>query len=248
MKTYRQRHKHKFLNGRSLAGIERTKAENSRLALDKRIRTFRSIQRAYMPYVTPLLASNLVGSPDPLVTDNELPSPSPPSHPEDAPLFLPSQLIADCSQHNLNAAFDKLCDIEAELRIAQASDALNDLRQSLCVRAHLAKYKSTQVRGQISNTRARSLLDRHEAKTNAHADKYRRARLAFRALRPDDERIHVLKELLQSDIRTLTEDEDPNQSQGRRHLSWIWIAGGTSGELDDASMHEGSVHSHIYHY
>ena len=144
-------------------------------------------------------------------------------------------------------AYDKLIDIEAQLRYAQACDALSELRQSLCVRAHLSTYKLT-VRGQRPNTRAQSLLAKAEGKTLRVVEKYRQARQAYQRLMNAGPWENTLKPLWNSDIRMLT-DADPDDldrrggpSEGHRQVSWIWKAPGTSSE-GGTEMNEGK---HIY--
>jgi hypothetical protein len=92
-----------------------------RIVLLHRINTFRTNQQAFMPQVSQLVAQTS--------TSYDLP--------ETIPLHLPSDLPPLLRS---TTAMDKLIDIEAQLRYAQASDALSELRQSLCVRAHLSNY------------------------------------------------------------------------------------------------------------
>jgi hypothetical protein len=104
-----------------------------------------------------------------------------PDNPEDIKLFLPSSLTADtasCSHH--------LLAIEWELRIAQAGDALDEIRQSLRLRDYMYTFKRNWIRGQSANTRAQNALGRVEARAAAAAEKYRAAHAAFTGYRQKD--------------------------------------------------------------
>ncbi|KAF9503756.1 hypothetical protein BS47DRAFT_1369295 [Hydnum rufescens UP504] len=121
--------------------------------------TFRSIgfkwkSSAYMPEAMCLVAAM------PSRDDSDC-------HPETQLLRLPSQLPS--STHASNPC---LVDMECKLRYAQATDSIAELRQSLIVCAHLTKYKVDQVSGQNPNTRARTLLNKAEARTNRIAMRY----------------------------------------------------------------------------
>jgi hypothetical protein len=166
-----------------------------------------------------------------------------PFSPETSPLFLPHAVPAAIRTSPLAKS---LASMEAKLRFAQASDALIELRRSLCVRAHLTDYKHREVRGQRPNTRARALLDKAEAKTGAAAERYRCARRAYFELVGPGEWEQTLKVLNKSDIRSMAEDEDEDEQQSRRSgphegyrlVSWIWMAPGVSTD-GDSEMHDG---------
>jgi hypothetical protein len=117
--------------------------------------------------------------------------------------------------------------------------------EELTVRAHLTKYKTQQVRGQHANTRARSLLNKAETRTDAIAKKYRAARAAYLMLTGHGDWENTLKPLQQQDIRPLSAPEEVGErmqgdglGEGHRTLSWIWISAGAA-ESDLPDMHEG---------
>jgi hypothetical protein len=211
--------------------IQLTDTEERRLLIEKRITAFRAIQAAYMPEAICHVAAQ------PTTNESE-------SLPENVPLFLPSQLPP-----TIRASRPLVVKMEQELRYAQATDAIVELRQSLTVCAHLTKYKTDQVRGQHANTRARTLLNKAEARTEGIAARYRVARASYLILAGAGEWESVLKPLHQHDIRTLTMQEHATDQsgsnglgEGHRTLSWIWITAGTA-DLDSTEMHEGTVQS-----
>lgn len=88
---------------------------------------------------------------------------------EKVKLYLPSQLPLSLWGTGCMAG---LHDIESKLRIAQASDALEQLKQHLSVYSGFVHYKITQVSGpgQKANTCARNLLIRFKRKITRSAD------------------------------------------------------------------------------
>ncbi|KAF9553123.1 hypothetical protein CPC08DRAFT_646024 [Agrocybe pediades] len=145
----------------------------------------------------------------------------------DIPLFLPSQIpaIVSCDR--------RLSDIEFQLRYAQCMDALDDLRNGLCMRAYVALDKARfQVqRGRRAVTRSQGIIDRVQAKVAAAAERYRKGREALVALSERLERVGWRRDLPELN----PEDEFGYSvadliSEGHRSVSWIWRQMG--GDLD----------------
>lgn len=114
--------------------------------------------------------------------------------------------------------------MEFDLRIPQASEALDELRAQLQVRAHLFKVKDRFIRGQAANTRARATLDGIQKKIDQHAMEYRTAYGALCCLGPllcETSWRDTYLLLQNEDIRDLSEGK-AGQSEGRREISWIW--------------------------
>jgi hypothetical protein len=111
--------------------------------------------------------------------------------------------------------------------VAQAKDALDDLRQNLYLRDFLWKKKKDWSRGVRENTRSQALIDRACAKVATCATKYRLARTAISQLAPfldkGDSWASELRELLGSDIEGLPAE---GWGEGWRRLSWIWVTAG----------------------
>jgi hypothetical protein len=158
--------------------------EKCHLTLKKDIEGFEALWHTYMPTVVrreetaPVLA-------------------------ESVELLLPSAVDL---QHK-DKMLDRLHEIEKSMRFSQASDALGNLRQALCIHAHLSRYKICQVRGQAANTRAQGFLDRAETRKRFAADQYRRAHAAFLSLAQKEED-EILKELKDHQIEPLQADVD----------------------------------------
>ncbi|KAG6807687.1 hypothetical protein H0H92_006699, partial [Tricholoma furcatifolium] len=118
-----------------------------------------------------------------------------------------------------------------------AYEAIDALRYNLQVRSHLFKFKDRFVRGQHANTRARSAINTVEAKIQAAAEEYRAAYKALDSLSTllghHEWRDH-LRPLEKGDIRELSDADDERTSEGRRKISWIWMALGVIGENNDS--------------
>ena len=190
--------------------------QDSRLVLRKRILNLRATQAHFMPEAA------------------LLPEDGDCDEPESSSLHLPSVLI---HSRSLSPAGQTLANMEAQLRFAQATDALGGLRRSLAIRAELSKYKEMQVRGQHANTRTRALLNTAQEKTTAYAARYRRARSAYYQLMGPGDWENTLRPLMDGDIRTLTTHQDDavltartGPREGHRIMSWIYMAPGTAEE------------------
>ncbi len=137
---------------------------------------------------------------------------------DEIPLWLPSQIR---SQITVPEYYRRL---EFDLRIPQASEALDQLRAELQVRAHLFKVKDRFVRGQAANTRARSSLEGVQKKIDRCALEYRTAYGALCCIGPllgETSWKDTYLPLNNEDIRDLSEGK-AKQSEGTRDISWIW--------------------------
>lgn len=100
----------------------------------------------------------------------------------------------------------------------------------------MLSFKDRFLRGQGANTRARNSLKLVDARIDASATKYQVAYSALSALSPLLGKVgwqHAFRCLQDDNIRSMTEGTEDRPSEGRRRLSWIWIACGySSGEKD----------------
>jgi hypothetical protein len=202
--------------------------QRQRNALQCKINTWKRIQALYTPAVQ--LLQSRVESPSHSTSDI--------INPEDYQLWLPSAL---CS--NLIPCDRRLLTTEWELRYAQAGDALEEIRQSLCLRDYLYTFKRNWIRGQSANTRAQNALSRVEARATAGGEKYRAARVALSSLAPIlgevgwDHKYKVLER--KDDIRGMSVPKQ-GESEGRRKLSWIWLVEGV-GDDEDEVVQDGEL-------
>ncbi|KAG1770137.1 hypothetical protein EV702DRAFT_1181662 [Suillus placidus] len=154
-------------------------------AFQRKVEAWKRVQLLYTP-AAQLLSSRMEtgGNPD---------------NPEDIKLFLPSSLTADtasCSHHLLT--------IEWELRIAQAGDALDEIRQKARAAAAAEKYRAAHA--------ALSCLVPALNKVGWN--------FKFRSLNNKD------------DVRGMTVPKK-GESEGRRQLSWILVVEGVGDDEDE---------------
>ncbi|TFK61991.1 hypothetical protein BDN72DRAFT_777650, partial [Pluteus cervinus] len=147
----------------------------------------------------------------------------------DIPLWLPSQIKAqvDYDLHYAN--------IEWELCLGQAYEAISAMRRNLFHRAHLRNYKKTSIQGQAANTRAQNTINNVQASIDVNAATYRAARDALNSLSIITQRTARMSKfpvLLKEDIRELSELE-PKKSDGTSTSTWIWRMEGLMVEKDN---------------
>ena len=137
--------------------------------------------------------------------------------PEAALLSLPSSLSPALHE---SCPF-KLANIEFRFRLAQAQDALSELRRLLRVTRGLWHYKSTQIgASQRGGTRARALIHRFKDKVDRCIGRYRSARVALLSLDAKGNWQLQLQELSEKDAQVPGRGDD--ESEGNREISWIW--------------------------
>ena len=186
--------------------------------------------------------------------------------PEDIPLFLPSAVALHDARDEV--CDRQLCNLEDRLRETQAKEALEDLRRHLRTRTFASKYKIKHAVGQRANTRARQWLATIERRAMSSAKLYRHARTALMELRGPGDWERTLKVLADDDVRSLNErvlteqekadraalrraagmpvegvlglayESGPPIGEGRRTLSWIWLADGGSEDDNDPNTRE----------
>jgi hypothetical protein len=125
-------------------------------------------------------------------------------HVEDCILYMPSDLSVTNRRKYCPGG---LATIEDRLRLAEASDSLENLRHHLRTRSFTNRFKIANVTGQIHNTRARESQHRIDDKVRAAELQYRRAREALLKLRGKGSWEDSLKVLDHSDVRALNERE-----------------------------------------
>ena len=142
------------------------------------------------------------------------------NRPEKIKLMLSSELSTGtpCNPHLQNLK------IEWDLWYAQANDALNEVRCSIQLYAHLTMFKTTNIKGQKANTCARSALNYAEKKKQQARAKYMISQTALEVLAPLLDKIDwdsQLRPLHDCDLRYMSDMLD-GQTEGTCDLSWIW--------------------------
>ncbi|KAJ6448083.1 hypothetical protein C8R45DRAFT_1128122, partial [Mycena sanguinolenta] len=177
----------------------------------------------------------------------------------DVALWLPSAVLEAPGKVKAEVAVRSATYLhEYRLRIAQAAEALHDVRRLLLVRTHLYKMKDTHARGVRANMRSSDKIAALNDQIKRAARTYRAAHKALVTLGhelnlSDWER--TLLPLAEDDIRGLPQSHfhDPERkkeatkkrrkrartAKKARELSWIWVSRGEEwNHGDDAAMNE----------
>lgn len=210
--------------------------QEKRTSLFRRIQRWHEVQLTYVPCVGPILATMLCSAEE---------TNTPPDPAEHMPLYLPSSLPRQLlDTHDLTAILEK----EKRLRIAQADDALAEIRRQRRIITGLWHFKKLNVAGTGNkpNTRMRSLYNRFNNKTQRCAARYRAAYAALMSLDPHGTWRERLRVLHKKDIRGPGKEND-GSSNGRFEPSWIWLVprvdsapdmGISEGHLDESMRPE----------
>ncbi|KAI0054741.1 hypothetical protein BV25DRAFT_1785935, partial [Artomyces pyxidatus] len=203
------------------------KLQERRNALAKRVVRF----RVQASKVFPLRAA--------LITETAQLNQAETSRPENVALPLPSSTPSPLRERIYP---QEALDIEAKIRLAEATEALDRVRHHLRMRTYLNTYKIKNVTGQGACTRAQSLQSQVDAKVNASARRYRNARRVYHLLAGDGEWQDDLRELRDEDVRGLSERvlvaaRQRDGGEGQKTLSWLWYSAASSGARGDGSVH-----------
>jgi hypothetical protein len=190
--------------------------------LQRRINTLRSkitawyaVQQLYMPAASTARVRMEQRAPE----GSALP------HPYAMPLLLPSALsaAAPCDA--------RLQEYEYQLRVAQANDALDELRDCLRLRSHLFYFKDYFTRGTRYNTKSRDVINKLENRIAACVTRYNTARSALLQLTKRQGKslaaLNKFKVLAKDDVRGMAA-RALGDSEGNRTLSWIWTVHGVA--------------------
>ncbi|KAJ6452140.1 hypothetical protein C8R47DRAFT_1204389 [Mycena vitilis] len=231
--------------GTSLVAPDRQqKIQELRLTTLKKIATFRKLQAVYMP------GAALVMEADEARRDSDSAAP----RAENIKLYMPSDL-----KEGRDAACTKgLPEMEAKMRDAQCGAALALMRGRLHAKRHLITFRNENVTGQITSTKARTLIGQVGDRVNLAAEKYRKGRAALVALKGANHAPHY-RELRDSDIQLQGENAETDHAakkklamisagrgaraprnapgESRRVMSWIWTVKAGSGD-EEQDLHE----------
>jgi hypothetical protein len=245
-------HRRRLKADRESLGLHATDSQKSKIQLRsnnlrRKITSWTTIQQLYIPNV------HVLRSRDHATHDGQE------EVPEKTELYLPSSI---CRSDRVNVCDLRLMKVEWMLRVPQANDALDSLRDGLRVRSFLYMDKDRFQRGQHANTRSRGIIARIEAKIAAAAATYTVAREALISLSSPLDQVGCetsFPHLKLSDIRGLIDPEDqsrnrhvPGQkrssktvpSEGHRTLSWIWTRIGDASVLDPKIVEDCEFHLH----
>ncbi|KIL53916.1 hypothetical protein M378DRAFT_19394 [Amanita muscaria Koide BX008] len=176
--------------------------QEKRTALLRQIQNWRQVQLVYTPHAASLLAASSA------VDENGAPRVE---IAENIPLYLPSSFPSNV---RCLSGLDHVCDVERRLRVAQADDALSEIRRQRRIVQGLWQFKKINVSGTGNrpNTRILTLYNRLNHKLERAMHKYRTARSALLVLDPDGPWKDRLRELKKEDIRGPGKDPDDTRT------------------------------------
>ncbi|TEB22263.1 hypothetical protein FA13DRAFT_1641660 [Coprinellus micaceus] len=187
---------------------EKTDLLEKSTALFRRIQTWRKTQLLLQPVVSTLTPGDSDSD------DMQAQAKSP----ESCELHLPSSLTATDRQ-----VFPKLADIERRLRLAQADDALEEIRRCRRIIQGTYQFKQLNLAGQGNkpNTRLRTMWNRLQSRIQRAVRRYQAARNALVALDPEgtwQNRYQILR----PDMDVKGPGKEDWESDGTYIASWIW--------------------------
>jgi hypothetical protein len=146
--------------------------------------------------------------------------------PEYAYLPLPSHLGKDQFKNSVIAA---LAAEEVQLRMDQASDALQQLRLSLGLKSALFRNSVAVAKSQYTKTRAWSAVNAVDVSVRRHAQQYRNAQHALVNLGASSSILKRFPSLKKEDLKLSRDVVEENRTgQKSEHVTWIWRVEGMS--------------------
>ncbi|KAK6997432.1 CxC2 domain-containing protein [Favolaschia claudopus] len=186
-----------------------------RSALLKRVNRFRNMQRVYMPE----LVRFLTVSQREIYDDRGRAA-------EAVKLFMPSELGSEVRE---TAGETGLAKIEEDMREAELSDALEELRDALRIRSGTNRFRHRNVTGQRGLTRGQGVLRQVEVRAHKAKLRYRYARNALLRLRGHGPWEKLYRVLTDEDVRGINErgwtEEEKAERERLRELGEI-VEGG----------------------
>lgn len=200
----------------------------------RRIQRFRHEQGVHMPQVINIIQPENI----PSASNHETRAP------QSIDLYMPSDLSSSLRPVYCDTT---LVQMETKIRLACATDALQDLRRQLHMKVCMNRLKIRNVTGQLGSTRAQGILKTIEGRVADAANSYRASRKAYKALVGSGDWELTLRELKDEHVvglseRQMTEierqeaeatrvrvrgraDIPVTSGESRRQPSWIWYKG-----------------------
>ncbi|PIL23673.1 hypothetical protein GSI_13422 [Ganoderma sinense ZZ0214-1] len=209
--------------------------QEKRNNLSRRIESWQAVQAAHTPIVAQLCVSGIPPALTPVSADGSPPQPSvllnslpfsatasPTLHPDNIRLWLPSAIPPTLRGATVSPG---LIDKERCLRIAQADDALEDLRHCRHILTGVNEFRRYNVDGMGQHTegKVRTMYSNFKDKQQRAANRYRAARAALLSLDPNGDWRSHFKDLKQTDIQGPGRDDNTALGEGYYEISWIWL-------------------------
>lgn len=212
-----ERSQHDLLRDHNQLGAHSTDLQRAKIIercnrLRRNIENWMDIQRVYIPQVRVIRGEEEQGRNSERVM------------PWTLQLLLPSALVRD----HVIRVDDSLLRHEWDLRVAGAEEALDEVRRKIILETYVQDYRKEYGHGQRQGTRTAKLIGDCSAAKNRSIAAYRRAREAMASLAPCLSQAgwrNVYQCLSDDDTRAVLTNQV--EGEGRRKLSWIWMAPGS---------------------
>ncbi|KII87542.1 hypothetical protein PLICRDRAFT_177283 [Plicaturopsis crispa FD-325 SS-3] len=226
--------------GREPTPLQMAGIQDRRNAILKKIRRMRELQAIYMPRLYDYLhpEGDQYNERNGVLVEN-------------VRLHLPSSFNAVA---RTQVCLEGLLAMEERLRLAETSDALDELCRNIQTRSFVHKFRISNRTGQKRATRTQTLINGVQVRLTATKVRYRRARAAYLALhRPGEweNKFHILRDKdvvgangqaveSMEEEGTIDARMDPLRPDGgRRRLSWIWFCASSTGDANvDEELHD----------
>ncbi len=153
-------------------------------------------------------------------------------------LLLPSALVRD---HAIRVD-DSLLRHEWDLRVAGAKEALDEVRRKIILETYVQDYRKEYGHGQRQGTQTAKLIGDCSAAKNRSIAAYCRACEAMASLVPCLSQVgwrNVYQCLSDDDTRAVLTNQV--EGEGRRKLSWIWMAPGSGNSNSPEHVQDGEL-------
>ncbi|KAJ3751874.1 hypothetical protein EV360DRAFT_75833 [Lentinula raphanica] len=209
---------------KSETALQQTDTIQRRTKLVRAIAKIRSLQAIYMPAAIQRLSTSELAD----------------TNAEDIPLIFPSDLseserVAGCCA-GLLAVEKKLCE-------SQLSTSLDKLHNNLHIKSHLLTYQNTNVAHQARVTKSQALMARTQRQIDLSAKRYQTAWKALANIVGGEKNMawHYLQDRDMTELQRLR----AACGEGKRRVSWIWMACG-NGQLEDEEILEEGIWVEFY--
>ncbi|KAG9093886.1 hypothetical protein FS749_013571 [Ceratobasidium sp. UAMH 11750] len=172
-----------------------------------------------------------------VLSDESVGKPSVPGKPETAKLALPSRLPRFCgsgSPRNNQALIAR----ELSCRQNKCLQSLARVRTTSQQKALLLQQKEKNIRGEVHNTRVRSMVARLTARVDEAVWEYRNSRATLCILGATQDELEWLQPLEDKHLSGLTSmlQADRSTGEGKRKLPWFWsVRSMDIGNTDDSA-------------
>ncbi|KAH6869445.1 hypothetical protein BKA70DRAFT_1379648 [Coprinopsis sp. MPI-PUGE-AT-0042] len=153
---------------------------------------------------------------------------------EDVTIPLPSSFASP-----LPMSMEAIVNKELKLRVAEANDALEGVREDIGHKSFLYRSNIRLAEGKQQKTRGYAAVRNVDASMRFHINVYNHARWALGRLRADAALMSYFKPISKDDMKAITAIYKPNaRGERNKKVSWIWTMAGQQQEVHSKYLAE----------